>query len=99
MQHKGTLADGSTACRWQEEDGDFIDVIASKSGSKEINKYSAGGRLKRHITLTQTAGSAYQSIELQGSGIVDYTLHMTLVEAQPAKEKSKVKNNDKLRRR
>src|SRR5450759_2024361 len=105
MQKKGNLPDGSTACRWQEENGDFIDVIANKPKSTEIKKYSACGRLKRHIKLTQTAGNAYQSIELQGSGIVNYTLLMTLIEAQPAegelpgKEKLKVKNNEKLRRR
>jgi hypothetical protein len=84
MQKKGNLSDGSTVCRWQEENGDFIDVIANKPESTEIKKYSACGSLKRHIKLTQTAGNAYQSIELQGSGIVNYTLLMTLIEAQPA---------------
>ena len=105
MQKKGTLSDGSTVCRWQEENGDFIDVIANKPESTEIKKYSAGGSLKRHIKLKETAGNAYQSIELQGSGIVSYTLLMTLIEAQraegvlPGKEKLKVKNNEKPRRR
>lgn len=105
MQKKGNLPDGSTACRWQAQNGDFIDVIASKPQSTEIKKYSAGGSLKRHIKITQTAGNAYQSIELQGSGIINYTLLMTLIEAQPAeselpvKEKSKVKHNEKPRKR
>jgi hypothetical protein len=105
IQKKGNLPDGSTACRWQEENGDFIDVIANKPESTEIKKYSVCGILKRHIKLTETAGNAYQSIELQGSGIVNYTLLMTLIEAQPAenelpgKEKSKGKNNAKPRRR
>jgi TusA-related sulfurtransferase len=105
LQQKGNLPDGSTACRWQAQNGDVIDVIASKPEITEIKKYSACGRLKRHIKLTQTAGNAYQSIELQGSGIVNYTLLMTLIEAQPAecelpgKEKLKVKNSEKSRRR
>ena len=105
LQKKGTLSDGSTACRWQAQNGDFIDVIANKSGSTEIKKYSAGGSLKRHIKLKETAGNTYSSIEIQGSGIVNYTLLMTLIEAQPAegvlpgKEKLKVKNNEKPRRR
>ena len=105
MQKKGNLPDGSTACRWQEENGDFIDVIANKPESTEIKKYSACGSLKRHIKLTQTAGNVYSSIELQGSGMVNYTLLMTLIEAQraegelPVKEKSKVKHNEKPRKR
>jgi hypothetical protein len=105
MQKKGNLSDGSTACRWQTQNGDFIDVISNKEENAEIKKYSACGSLKRHIKLTQTAGNAYSSIELQGSGILNYTLLMTLIEAQqaeselPGKEKLKVKNNEKPRRR
>ena len=105
MQNKGNLDDGSIACRWQDQNGDFIDVIANKPESTEIKRYSACGNLQRHIKLTQTAGNAYSNIELQGSGIVDYTLLMTLIEAQPAtgelpgKEKLKGKNNEKSRRK
>ena len=84
LQKKGNLPDGSTACRWQEGNGNFIDVIAGKPGSAEINKYSEGGSLKRHIKLTQQAGNPYSIIELQGSEMLDYTLLMTLIEAQPA---------------
>ena len=87
MQKKGNLPDGSTACRWQEKNGDFTYVIASKPGSTEIKKYSACGNLKRHIKLTQTAGNAYSIIELQGSELINYTLLMTLIEAQPAESK------------
>jgi hypothetical protein len=105
LQQKGNLPDGSTACRWQAQNGDVIDVIASKPEITEIKKYSACGSLKRHIILKETAGNAYSIIELQGSGILNYTLLMTLIEAQPAedelqvKEKLKVKNNAKPRRR
>jgi hypothetical protein len=84
IEQKGNLPGGATACRWQEENGDFIDVIANKPETTEIKKYSACGSLKRHIKLTETAGNAYQSIELQGGGIINYTLLMTLIEAQPA---------------
>lgn len=85
LQKRGNLPDGSTACRWQEENGNFIDVIAGES--TEIKKYSACGSLKRHIRLTQKAGNPYSIIELQGSEMVDYTLLMTLIEAQPAEGK------------
>lgn len=105
MQNKGNLHDGSNACRWKEANGDFIDVIANTPEITEIKKYSSCGSLKRYIKLTQTLGNAYSSIELQGSEMVNYTLLMTLIESQrvedelPVKEKSKVKNNEKLHRR
>jgi len=105
LEKKGNLPDGSTACRWQEENGDFIDVIANKPESTEIKKYSPGGSLNRYVKLSQTAGNHYSSIELQGSEMVDYKLLMTLIEAQPAgnklpgKENLKVKNNERPRRR
>jgi len=105
MQQKGNLPDGSIACRWQSQNGDFIDVIANTPEITEIKKYSACGSLKRHIKLTQTAGNAYSTIELQGNGMVNYTLLMTLIEAQrtggelPVKEKLKEKNDEKPRKR
>jgi len=96
LQKKGNLPDGSTACRWQEENGNFIDVIAGKPESTEIKKYSVGGRLKRYIKITQKTGNPYSIIELQGSEMVDYTLLMTLIEAQPVKT-IKGKNSEKKR--
>jgi len=63
-------------------------VIANKPESTEIKKYSACGSLKRHIKLTETAGNAYSSIELQGSEIINYKLLMTLIEAQQVESES-----------
>ena len=105
VQQKGIFPTDQVACRWQEKTGDFIDVITNESGITEIKKYSACGSLQRFVKLTQTAGRAYSSIELRGSGMLSYTLLMTLIDARPAetelpeKEKLKVKNNEKLRRR
>ena len=96
LQRKGNLSDGSTACRWQEENGDFIDVIANKPGSTEIKKYSACGSLNRHVKLKQTAGNPYSSIELEGSEMVNYRLIMTLIDAHPVKT-IKGKNNETQR--
>ena len=92
MLKKGNLDDGSTACRWQEENGNFIDVVAVKPESTEIKKYSECGSLKRHIKLLQVSGNPYSSIEVKGSGIVDYTLLMTLIDAQPAVSELSEKN-------
>ena len=79
---KGTLPDGATACRYIEQNGEWIDVIATKSDVPEINRYSSDEILKRHVKFNKPMGNFYQSIELQGSGTVNYTLIMTLIEAQ-----------------
>jgi hypothetical protein len=105
LKEKGSLPDGSVACRWQVQNGDFIDVIATTPESIEIKKYSECGSLKRHIKIRETSGNAYASIELQGNEIVNYRLLMTLLEARPAegelmgKGKSKAKNDAKSNRR
>lgn len=92
LQKKGNLPDGSTICRWQEESGNFVDVIAGKPESAEIKKYSECGSLKRHIKLTRQAGNPYSIIKLQGNEMVDYTLLMTLIESQPEDGKLPGKN-------
>ncbi|MGP8015267.1 MAG: hypothetical protein ACLPP9_12785 [Smithella sp.] len=87
IQTKGRLPDGSTVCRYSEQNGDWIDVIADKSDLPEINRYSSDESLKRHVQFNKPIGNIYKSIELQGSGMVNYTLLMTLIEAQRAKGK------------
>ena len=47
LQTKGHLPDGATVCRYSEENGDWIDVIANKSERTEIKRYSSSGILKR----------------------------------------------------
>ena len=85
IQKKGSLPDGASACRYHEENGDWIDVIANKSEGTEIKRYSSTGILKRHIKFNKTAGNIYQSIELQANEAFNYSLLMTLIEAEPVK--------------
>jgi hypothetical protein len=87
LKNKGNLADGSTVCRWQDASGNFIDVIAAKDGKSEIKKYSACGKLKRHVKLTQKSDIPCSTIELQGSEMVDYSLLMTLIDDQISENK------------
>jgi len=87
LQTKGHLPDGATVCRYSEENGDWIDVIADKSKRTEIKRYSSSGILKRQIRLNKTAGNIYQHIELQANEQLNYSLSMTLIEAQPVKSK------------
>ena len=85
IQKKGNLPDGATTCRYHEENGDWIDVITDKSEGKAIKRYSSVGSLKRHVKFNKTAGNIYQSIELQANETFNYSLLMTLIEAEPVK--------------
>ena len=87
IQKKGNLPDGSTACRYHEENGDWIDVITDKSEGTAIKRYSSSGSLKRHISFGKTAKNIYQRIELLANETFNYSLLMTLIEAQPVKSK------------
>jgi hypothetical protein len=87
IQTSGYLPDGATVCRYLEENGDWIDVIANKSEGVQIKRYSSAGILKRQVKFKETAGNIYQSIELQAYETFDYTLLMNLIEAQPVKGK------------
>ena len=87
IQKKGTLPDGATACRYREENGDLMDVITDKSEDTEIKRYSSVGVLKRQIKFYKTSGNIYQSIELQANEEFNYSLLMTLIEAESVKSK------------
>jgi len=83
IQKKGNLPDGATVCRYREENGDWIDVITDELEGTAIKRYSSAGILKRHVKFNKTAGNIYQSIELQANEVFNYSLLMTLIEAQP----------------
>jgi hypothetical protein len=83
IQKKGNLPDGAAACRYHEENGDWIDVINDRSEGTAIKRYSSAGILKRQIKFNNTAVKIYQSIELQANETFNYSLLMTLIEAQP----------------
>lgn len=85
IQSRGYLPDGATVCRYLEENGNRIDVIADKAEGTEIKRYSPAGILKRQIKFKNTAGNIYQNIELQAYETFDYALLMNLIEAQPVK--------------
>lgn len=87
LQQKGFLHDGSTVCRHHEENGDWIDVIKNTSADIEIRRYSSSGALKRQVFFKKTAQNIYQHIELHAYETFDYSLVMTLIDAQPIKTK------------
>jgi len=83
IQKKGNLPDGAAICRYLEGNGDWIDVITDKSEGTAIKRYSSAGILKRQVKFNKTTGNIYQSIELQANEVLNYSLLMTLIEAQP----------------
>ncbi len=86
IYQKGTLTDGTTVCRWREENGEWTDVSAHQQGNIDIKRYSTGGGLKRHVKFNNRAGeNIYQSIELDAKELPNYSLLMMLIEAQPVK--------------
>lgn len=89
LKHKGTLADGSTVCRWRDDSKNLIDVIARQPGGIEINKYTKNGSLKRRVKILPSAESIYSDIELSATTLLKYSLKMTLVEAAPLDDESK----------
>jgi hypothetical protein len=85
IQDKGFLPDGSNVCRYLDDNGNWVDVIDKESEGAQIKRYSSSGILERHIRFNKTAKNIYQIIELQANETFDYSLLMTLIEAQPVK--------------
>lgn len=85
LQNRGYLHDGSKVCRYLQKKGDWIDVIESKSGDKQVNRYTSSGVLKRHVLFNKTPKNIYRRIELQAYENMDYSLLMNLIEIQPVK--------------
>jgi hypothetical protein len=95
LQMQGTLPDGSSFCRWSDPAGGWIDVIARQPEGVEINKYAAAGSLKRRIKLGSGAGNVYTSITLTATEFFDYSLTMTLIEAEPGEAELKTESPEK----
>ena len=87
LYQKGYLNDESNVCRYQKESGEWVDIKENKSGNVEIGLYSSSGALKRHVMFKKVAKNMYQRIELQAVATFDYVLLMTLIDAQPIKNK------------
>jgi hypothetical protein len=83
---KGVLAGGQSVCRRHKEQGGWIDVLTGRDGNIEVRRYSNGGGLLRSVMLAGGAQNPYSAIELQASELVNYSLVMTLIEAEAVKD-------------
>jgi hypothetical protein len=86
IEQRGNFSSGAAVCRWREEHGGWIDVLSNQQKGMEIKRYSSCGSLKRHVNFEKTDENIYQNIKLAASELYSYSLLMTLIEAQPAKE-------------
>jgi hypothetical protein len=86
---EGVLPDGAAICRWREKSGDWIDVIARRAEGMEINKYSSWNNWKRRIRLSSAEEHIYRNIELAAQETFNYSLRMTLIEAETLAGSSK----------
>ncbi|PKN17785.1 MAG: hypothetical protein CVU71_15265 [Deltaproteobacteria bacterium HGW-Deltaproteobacteria-6] len=86
LTQKGVLAGGDQVCRWHNKQGGWVDVLSGPDGRMNVRRYSEGGGLKRSVRLAPAAAPPYSTIELQASELFDYTLMMTLIEAEAAKD-------------
>jgi hypothetical protein len=88
IEQKGNLPGGAVICRWREKNGGWIDVLSNQPKGIEIKRYSSCGSLKRHVKFEKMDENIYQSIELQANELFNYSLMMTLIEAEPAEGES-----------
>jgi hypothetical protein len=72
-----------------------VDVLQGQDGRIRIRRYSEGGRLEREIALSGDAQNPYAAIELQASERVDYSLKMTLLEAEEVKSAPQAGREDR----
>ena len=67
--------------------------------ASQVNRYTSDGILKRQVKYGKTAGNIYQSIELRANEVFNYSLLMTLIEAQPVEsEKMKKEQSEETKR-
>lgn len=84
---KGVLADGRRVCRRHKEQGGWMDVLQGSDGHIQITRYSEGGGLQRRVILDGKSPNTYSTIELQAT---QYTLVMTLIEAEAVKNDTRM---------
>lgn len=95
LQLKGNLPDGSSFCRWSDEGSGWIDVIAREPEGVEINKYDAWGSLTRRVKLGSGAENVYANIRLTATELFDYSLTLTLIEAEPREAELKTESPER----
>ena len=79
----GLLSDGSTVCRYCENQGKIEDVIVHEDDTWEIIKYSDNYEMLRKIRVFSVRDRIPAMVELTAFGFREYSLHMILISAEP----------------
>jgi len=87
LRDAGHLKDGTAICRYSDEEGKMIDIVASKDDDRrEIRQYDSSGFLRRLICLSPDGQAGiFGKIELEAPSFTGYALQLTLIEAEPLK--------------
>lgn len=86
LYQKGYLSGESKACRYREENGDWVDIEENRDNKTLITYYISSGALKRQVVLDNKEANPYGNIVLQAKDYFDYFLIMNLIDAQPIRE-------------
>ncbi len=82
----GQSADKEPVCRYTTSNGSIIDVLPTADGCWQIKTYTAALTLERSIvgrSCRKNDNSLIpESLKLKGFGQADYTLQMTLIDAE-----------------
>lgn len=82
----GETGDHETVCRYMEEDGRVLDVIAGEAGYRRIVIYDAEGKREQLVRAKRYKAfegvSLAESIELTSFGVGAYTLQLNLLRAE-----------------
>ncbi len=85
MQY-GRAAGNIPTCRYTGVDGRIIDILPGADGCWQIRSYSANHTMNRSVTgrscRKKGASLIPEHLELRGFGHTDYTLKMTLIQAE-----------------
>jgi hypothetical protein len=79
----GTTDGGDVACRWVDDDGDFVDVTLAPSGERRVVSWSADGTMQREARLgAAMRGPFAEHVELVAHGTGGYSLELELLETE-----------------
>ncbi|MCP4135321.1 MAG: hypothetical protein GY754_30410 [bacterium] len=82
----GTFPEGFRGCRFQRADNSFVDITVPQSGEWEVHQYNESFSLTRSIKASSFRMIHKKkipgTIDLQAPGLLGYSLHMELVEAE-----------------
>jgi hypothetical protein len=74
---------GALVCRFERADGRLVEVMTMEDGGMGIHLYGAGQELLKRVKMTPPAvpGLA-DTLEIQSSGWLSYTLRLRLLESE-----------------